>query len=99
MNPIRSALDWLGWERLSETRKRHEQIIKIMATIQERLTTIETSIDEAGTELTAELTKLREQIANGTVTPEALETIGRLEAKAKALADIIPNEPPVEPAQ
>lgn len=91
MNLIRSALDWLGWERLTETKQRHQEILKLMATIAERLTLVETALDEAGTEIVSELAKLRDQIANGTVTPEALETLGRLETKAKALADIIPN--------
>jgi len=81
------AFALLAWQQ-------HRNRKLIMATLNERLTAVETAIDEAGTELTAELAKLREQIAGGTVTPEALETIGRLEAKSKALADIIPNAPP-----
>lgn len=60
-----------------------------MATLNERLLGIETAVDEAGTELVAELAKLREQI--GVLTPEAEATIARLETKSKALADIIPN--------
>lgn len=60
-----------------------------MATLNERLSSIETNLDEASTELLAELAKLREQI--GTVTPEAEEILGRLETKAKALADVVPN--------
>jgi len=81
--------------RESKQDKQHNELItilkQIMATLEERLAAIETALDEAGTELTAELAKLREQIASGTVTPAALETIGRLETKAKALADIMPN--------
>lgn len=61
-----------------------------MATLTERLGSIETSLDEASTELTNELAKLREQLGN-VITPEAEAIIARLEAKSKALADVIPN--------
>ena len=61
-----------------------------MATLTERLGFIETSLDEASTELTNELAKLREQLGN-VITPEAEAIIARLEAKSKALADVIPN--------
>lgn len=91
-------MNFWPFNRESAEEKRQKQIINkldtIMATLEERLAGVETALDEAGTELTAELAKLREQIASGTVTEAALATIGRLETKAKALADIIPNEPP-----
>jgi len=61
-----------------------------MSTLNDRLLGIETAVDEAGTEIVAELTKLREQLG-GVLTPEAEATIARLETKSKALADIIPN--------
>lgn len=61
-----------------------------MATLTERLAGIETALDEASTELTGELAKLREQLGN-VITPEAETIIARLEAKSKALADVIPN--------
>jgi chromosome segregation ATPase len=89
----KSLLDWMGWEKLSETNNRWERLDKRMATIDERLAAIEGSIDEAGGEITLELAKLREQLGN-VITPEAEATIARLETKAKALADIIPNAPP-----
>lgn len=92
---LESLSKWLPWNRDTEAEKRHKETVnllkKIMATLEERLAAIESALDEAGTEINAELAKLREQIANGTVTPAALETITRLEAKGKALADIIPN--------
>lgn len=66
-----------------------------MATINDRLLHLEENLDEAATEITTELKTLREQLANGTVTPEALDTLGRLEVKGQALADIIPNAPVV----
>lgn len=71
----------------------NKQILKTMATVAERLSAVESALDEGAQELVAELAKLREQIANGTVTEEALATIGRLETKATALANIIPNAP------
>ena len=74
----------LGLHALNQTLK------GIMATLQERLSAIEASLDEASTELTTELAKLREQLGN-VITPEADAIITRLEAKSKALADIIPN--------
>lgn len=61
-----------------------------MATLIERLAGIETALDEASTELTGELAKLREQLGN-VITPEAEAIIARLESKSKALADVIPN--------
>lgn len=65
-----------------------------MATLNERLEAIEKNLDEAGTEIVAEIAKLREQL--GTVPPEAEATLARLETKGKGLADIIPNAPPAE---
>jgi len=81
----------LGWLLILN----HQHQNRIMATVNERLTAIETALDEAGAEIVSELAKLREQIANGTVTQEALDTLGRIEAKANGLAAIIPNAPPV----
>ena len=61
-----------------------------MSTLTERLAGIETALDEASTELTGELAKLREQLGN-VITPEAEAIIARLESKSRALADVIPN--------
>jgi septation ring formation regulator EzrA len=108
MNVIRSALDWLGWDRVSETKRRHEELIKIMATLLERLAAVESGLDglsedltEGLGEVTTEIAKLREQL--GTVTPEVEATLARIEGKlgttsttAKAIADIIPNAPTAE---
>lgn len=64
-----------------------------MATIEERFTTVETKLNEASTEIVAEIQRLRE--APGTLTPEAEAILTRLETKAGELADIVPNvEPP-----
>lgn len=105
MKLIRSALDWLGWERVSETRARHNELIKlitdnhkkVMATIKERLEAIETHLTEGLGEVTTEITTLREQLSNaGQLPADAEATLQRIEAKASALKDIIPNAPPVE---
>jgi len=63
---------------------------QIMATVAETLTAIEASLDEAGTEILAEIEKLRGSVldANG------IASLDRIAAKAKALADVVPNTPP-----
>lgn len=53
---------------------------------------LETSLDEASTEILAELEKLR--TTDPDLSPEGTALVERAKAKAKALADIIPNEPP-----
>lgn len=110
MKIILSLLDWLGWEQVTETRARHRQIIDIinqqhrtiMATLKERFDQIEADLTEGLGEVTTEITLLREQLSNaGQLPAEAEATLTRIEAKAGALKDIIPNAPPVEtsPAQ
>ena len=61
-----------------------------MATIEERFTAINTRLDEASTELLA----LIETLRNQGVTPAAEAVLVQIEAKANALADIVPNVPP-----
>jgi hypothetical protein len=58
--------------------------------INTRLAAVETGLNEAATEITAELANLRGEV----LTPEGLATLERLEAKSKALADLIPNTAP-----
>lgn len=53
---------------------------------------LETSLDEASKEILAELEKLR--TTDPDLSPEGTALIDRVKVKAKALADIIPNEPP-----
>lgn len=62
-----------------------------MATLSETLAEIESALNEAATEIPAELAKLREQLGN-VITPEAAETLERISARAKLLANVIPNE-------
>lgn len=69
------------------------------AAVNERLDKIEADLDEASTEITAELAKLREEIANGGQTTALLARLDGIAGRAKKLADIIkPEEPPVDPA-
>lgn len=69
------------------------------AAVNERLDKIEADLDEASTEITAELAKLREEIANGGQTTTLLARLDGIAGRAKKLADIIkPEEPPVDPA-
>lgn len=66
-----------------------------MATIEERFTTVETKLNEASTEIVAEIQRLRDELAAAQLTPEAEAILERLETKAGELADIVPNvEPP-----
>ncbi len=77
------TMGWLVWQQIKTKEN-------IMATLNERLLGIESTLDEASLEITGELAKLREQLGN-VLTPEAEATIARLEAKGKGLADVIPN--------
>lgn len=63
------------------------QIRKIMATIEERFAAVNTRLDEASTEIIALIGQLRDQ----GVTPAAEAILQQIEAKANALADIVPN--------
>lgn len=70
-----------------------------MATLKERFDAVDASLTEASTELTSELQTLRNELASASVTlsPEAEASLSSVEAKAKALADIVPNAPPATP--
>lgn len=60
-----------------------------MATINDRFTAINTKLTEASTEILAELEKLRGE----TLSDEARASLDAIEAKANAMADIVPNTP------
>ena len=104
MNILRTWRDWLGWERLSETRARHDELIKLittnhnklMATQKERFAAIEKDLDEGLGEVATEIASLREQIEAGN-DAETEAILQRIEGKAVALKNIIPNAPSVEP--
>ncbi len=107
MNPIRSALDWLGWERVSKTNKRHDEIIKrldIMAKTQNELLNdlkaLSVQSDKIAVEqakrfddLTEVIRKLTEQIEAGTVSPEVEASLAELQTKLQSLDDTIPDAP------
>lgn len=52
---------------------------------------VETKLDEASTEILAELEKLR--TTDPDISPEGAAVVERVKTKAQALADIIPNAP------
>lgn len=61
-----------------------------MATIEERFAAISAKMDEASQEILALIQKLRDE----DVTPAAEAILVQIEAKANALADIVPNIEP-----
>lgn len=91
MNPIRSLADWLGWERLSETKQRHEEILMKLKDLAAALTDIDGKLTEAQTEITSEITKLRDALGDVDLSPEAEAALTAIQTKANALADVVPN--------
>lgn len=91
---FRRALDWLAWETLTETKKRHDQIMSALSELNTRLTTVEAALTKASTEITTELARLRDQLATTPLPDDAAATLIRIETAAKALDDIIPDAPP-----
>lgn len=61
------------------------QLYVIMATLDERFNAINADLDEATSEILAEIEKLKGE----TLTPEAQASLGRMEASAQALADVV----------
>lgn len=74
---------------LAELQNIKKELRKIMATIQERFDNLNANLDEATTEILAELAKLRQ----GELTPEQEAALTNIEAKVNALKD---TSPPVE---
>lgn len=70
-----------------------------MASLKDRFDAIEAKLDEASSELTLELQNLRDALANAgtTLSPEAETSLANIEAKAEALADVVPNPAPPAP--
>jgi hypothetical protein len=62
-----------------------------MATLQERFDAVSAKLDEASSELLAEIQNLKDQLANTQLTPEAEASLEAVETKANALADVVPN--------
>jgi hypothetical protein len=84
-------------QKLNEILKGQKLMADKLENLDNRLKGIETSQDEAFTELSAEIAKLRQDLQNVPLPEAAEATLTRVETKAKALADIIANNPP--PAQ
>lgn len=58
---------------------------------------VDTALAEAGTELSEVNQQLKDLLANGGQnTPEVDELLARIDAKAQALKDIVPNATPPE---
>jgi hypothetical protein len=105
---MRSLLDWLGWERLSETRARHKQTIDLLILMAKTQTQVNADLkalslqsDKIAAEqakrfddLTAVIVKLTEQINAGEVTPEVEASLAELQTKLQSLDDTIPDAPP-----
>lgn len=67
--------------------KQNERTTQNMATIEERFSAISAKLDEASTEILALIETLRGQ----GVSSEAEAILTQIEAKANALADVVPN--------
>lgn len=78
------------------------RIFMTLETLEARLQGIADNLAEASVEIVDEIAKLREQLDNaGQLTDGARELLDRIETKAQALADIVPDaaepEEPEEP--
>ena len=106
-NIVRSPLDWLGWERLSEIRARHNELIQLLTIMAKNQTQLAADLralsaqtDKIAAEqakrfddLSAVIQKLTDQINAGEVTPEVEATLGELQTKLQSLDDTIPDAP------
>lgn len=97
MNIIRSALDWIGWDNVTETRTRFKQINMKLSELAAQLTGIDDKLTEASTEIVAEIQKLKDALGDAEIPAEATAALEAISGKASALADIVPNPPPQEP--
>lgn len=81
---------WNPFHRLNHTLNLIlENQYQLMASITERLNTIETKLIEGSSEIIAEIARLREE----NLSPEGEATLARLETAAQALADLVPQPP------
>lgn len=88
---ISAILDWLGWEKLSETKQRHKEIIMKLSEILDKAKDIDSKLTEASGEIVALIKKLQDQLSDVDVPDEAAATLESIATKAAALADIVPN--------
>lgn len=85
---------WAAIE-LHKTNEHLKGIREVMANINETLAGINARLTEASTEILA----LIEELRNEQLTPAGREALAQIEAKANALADIVPNPTPVPPPE
>ena len=71
-----------------------ENIMAKVSALAGLLAGIETKLDESQTEIVALITQLRDQLGDVEIPADAQATLDRLEAKSKALADIVPDVAP-----
>lgn len=88
---LATFLDWIGWERVSETNKRHKEIMSKLSELAGALTGIDAKLTEASTEITGLIKDLRDALDNTEIPAEAQAALDAITAKAAALADIVPN--------
>lgn len=75
-----------------------EQIMNDQAATKAILEEINTNLSEASAELTGKIEDLTNALAAaGKNTPEVDALLESIRAKAKALADVVPNDPPAAP--
>lgn len=88
------------WRELEQRMSALEAKQKMDTTeLNAKLDGINADLDEASTELQAEIKSLRELVENGGMPSATLAKIDAIAARAKAMADIIkPEAPPVDPA-
>lgn len=91
MKIVRSVLDYLGWERISQTNKRHQEIIMKLSELAASLSTVDAKLTEASTEILAEIQRLKDALGDVEIPADAQASLDAITAKANALADIIPN--------
>ena len=102
MNSIHRLVLWvLGKPIESIIRPFMEKIAMSIAELEPRLQAIADNLAEASVEITDELQKLRDQLENnGQLSEGARNLLERIEAKAKSLADVVPNAgEPTEPTE
>jgi uncharacterized phage infection (PIP) family protein YhgE len=97
MNFIRSVLDWFGWERLSDTNKRHNELKELMAKTAEE---IAAEIRAAGQqtrkgidEVLAKIKSLEDIISAGGDLSAIDTAVAELKVTTQALDDIVPDAP------
>jgi len=88
---LSAFLDWLGWERVSETKKRHQEIMSKLSGLAGQLAGIETKLDEAAVEIPKLIQELRDSLGDTELPAEADAILTRLTSKGAALADIVPG--------